>query len=177
MDDKIKQLIEKWKQELEKYKEPRIYDIPRLHNYDQIPYNRGYKMALEQCIKELEVVTIKRYRLIKEKISHLTWLDHSDTNPEILVCFGFNDSPNTLEINVLPDVVEEYVPKGIIEFDDWEETVNNPFPNDFFFKSEKIVMRKRSYPNNDRTNTVIYESKVVEKPHFVCVNRNCLELL
>jgi hypothetical protein len=105
-----------------------------------------------------------KFKLLKDCIKDLVWyVPHS--KPNILVCSGFTERPHKTQIQVLPDIVEEIIPEGIIQFDDWDEKVCEKGPGDFFFMSEKLAKR-----NSDG----IYQ--VFDDPNIVCIDRNCVVL-
>lgn len=84
-----------------------------------------------------------KYRLLKDKIGYLEWYFSNEKHPEILMCTGFHEStPNQEYIDVLPDVVEEFKPYAVVEFDEHlsEDTMHKPSSSSFYFKSEKKVI-------------------------------------
>lgn len=112
-----------------------------------------------------------QYKLLKDKITDLGWFNTYEKDPTILSCFGFASElkvfPNHPEyIDVLPDIVEEYVPSGIIGFDDEDEEICPLLKNDFFFKHNKLTRRIPSSGGK-------YE--IVDREHYVHISRLWLE--
>jgi hypothetical protein len=109
-----------------------------------------------------------KYRLLKDKIDSLGWYVNYKKAENVIECLGFADAlldfPTPQYIEILPDIVEEYVPSGIILFDDCGEEILQPKSGDFFFIYNKEARRM---PGG------IWE--VREKPHFVHVSRRCVE--
>lgn len=110
-----------------------------------------------------------KYKLKKEQITGLSWYsvftdDNKVKHSDILVCHGFNTSPKEKDINVLPDIVEEFVPKGTIQFDDWDNEVMPVEELEFFFKIPKKTGQDSQNAYNEE-----------EDSHYVRINRNWLE--
>ena len=105
-----------------------------------------------------------KFKLLKDRIKDLVWyVPHA--KPNVLECSGFTEMPHEMQIQVLPDIVEEIIPEGIISFDDWDEEVFTAgLLANFFFQSEKLAKR-----NSDG----IFQ--VVDAPNIVCIDRNCVE--
>ncbi len=111
-----------------------------------------------------------KYRLLKDKIDHLSWYMKFDDAPEnVIECMGFSAEMLTYGgrkeyIDVLPDIVEEYKPKGIIMFEDLDQEILEPKSEDFFFAHDKKAVRMPSG---------VWE--VWERAHFVHVIRAWVE--
>jgi hypothetical protein len=109
-----------------------------------------------------------KYRLLKDKIDSLGWYVNYEKADNVIECIGFSDEMLTYgesqHIDVLPDIVEEYNPTGIILFDDCEQEIIEPKSGDFFFAHDKRARRMRGG---------IWEVK--EKQHFVHISRRWVE--
>jgi hypothetical protein len=109
-----------------------------------------------------------KYRLLKDKINSLSWYVNYEKADNVIECTGFSEEMltygRTQDIDVLPDIVEEYTPTGIILFEDWDEEIIKPTSGDFFFAHDK---RARRMPGG------IWG--VTEKQHFVRISRRCVE--
>lgn len=114
--------------------------------------------------------SLMKYRLLKDKISDLGWYWPYEKDPTVLASGGFTSAilefgDNRGDVALLPDVVEEFVPSGMIQFEDWDEEILPPLKNDFFFKHDK---RRRF--NHDTRQYVTYENE-----HYVHISRLWVE--
>jgi hypothetical protein len=113
-----------------------------------------------------------KYRLLKDKITTLYWMDVDKNDSTLLVNFGWAlelDQKNpSVWVDVLPDIVEEFKPTGFLEFNDdsnFEDVVHTPREIDFFFRAEKMARRD-------------FETKlwsVYDRVHYVRISRNWVE--
>lgn len=110
-----------------------------------------------------------KYKLLKNRINNLSWYKPYSKDAAIMMCYGFCSEmlsyPKPEYVAVLPDVVEEYVPSGMIEFDDWDDEVLPLHANDFFFRAEL-----RYYGKN-----IHGEMETINDPHYVRVHRNWVD--
>lgn len=103
-----------------------------------------------------------QYKLLKDKINEVGFYYQDKNNPNILNCIGFSLMLQTHrdQLDLLPDVVEEFIPELITLFDD-DELVH-PKSGDFFFKCDKMVRRD--------FDTGKYVVKDI--PHYIHIGRS-----